>query len=1209
MKCLRCTFENPEGMYFCGNCGYELSILSKPPAIAESLEEKLKKIQRYLPPGLTKKILARKASIEGERRQATIMFCDMKGFVPLTQKLGPEETFALMEKVFDILIPVVHRYEGTVNEIRGDGILALFGVLDALEEAPQRAIRAAIAIHKEIADLNQRIRGETGNTPLLLRVGINTGTVVIGTVGNDLRVQFAMVGDTVNMASRMENLAEPGTTYVTEETYRLTKDLFHCLPLGKFAVKGKDEPIPVYRVLSAREDVQRPRLGSERRIYSSMVGRQSDLNRLELQVMKAINGQGSVVNIVGEAGIGKSRLLAELKRREVMKGVTFIEGRAISIGRNLSFYPVVDILKHWAGIRGDDGEAIAFEKLLAAVRRLFPEDHGEILPFIATLMGMKLSGRHAEKLRGIAGDSLKKLVTKSMRNLLVKATEATPLVIACEDFHWADTSTIELMESLFPLAQDHRLIFLNLFRPEYTASGDRIIRTVKENGRSYCFEMVLEPLSRTLSETLVREILRKSELDHVFATKIAERTGGNPFFIEEVVRSLIDEQTLVPKRDRVHLSERAAAIEIPATVEDVLMARIDRLEEETRDLVKIASVIGRSFYYRVLLEVASVVDAIDARLSYLQEIQLLHERFRMGELEYLFNHALVQEVAYRSILPTKLKDLHLNVARSIEKIFEERLYEFYGMLAYHYSRGEKLEKAEEYLIKAGEEALKSSASNEALYYYREALSIYQRLRGDSADPEKIAMLEKNIGLALFNRGHYTEAIEHFDKALSYYWGDLPKNSWTTTFMFVASLAKLLLALYFPSLWFKKNPTQKDNEAIDLFYKRAEILVVINPKRFFIESFFFCNTVIDFDLAKFRLGAAVFVGVSAMFSFTGISHRIGKRILDYAKPRLAPDDAKQGIVFDLMDTQHHFLKGEWNAIAGCNEDLVKRSLEIGETFYASQHYYWHGLSKVHRGYFDAARVIVTKLGELGEAYENDVYRLLKYLLNINLLIESRALKEATVQVNQGIDLVERNNWPQSALTMYSLEASICLLTQQIEKARASLEKAGEMASEITAAPIQSSFFLRSRFEYDIRCLEDSARNGDGKEYSLCRRKALKSGKMLLRACRKAALYRTESYKLMGIYNWLCHDGKSALDWWQKAVDEGERLGARPQLARTYAEIGRRFYEVRAERGRPSAVEPREFLEKARHIFTDLGLHHDLEEIDSWSGRTAGLPSHL
>ncbi|MGD0237979.1 MAG: adenylate/guanylate cyclase domain-containing protein, partial [Syntrophorhabdales bacterium] len=948
--------------------------------------------------------MAQKGRIEGERRQVTVMFCDMKGFTPLTHKLGPEETFVLMEKVLEVMVLKVHQYAGTVNDIMGDGILALFGALDALEDAPQRAIRASIAIHKGIADFNEKRKDELRIPPILVRIGINTGTVVIGTIGIDLRVQFTLVGDTINIASRTEALAEPGTTYVTEETYRLTKDLFHFQPVGKKTVKGKDEPISVYKVLSAKEDVYRPRLGSERMIYSEMVGRDTELNKLELQVMKAINGQGSVVNIIGEAGVGKSRLVAELKRREVMERVTLLEGRAISIGKNLSFHPIIDLSKQWAGIRGDDGEARAFDRLEAAIIRLFPDEYGEMLPFVAILMGMKLPRRHAQRTEGIEGEALKRLILKSVSDLLVKAAELTPLVIVIEDLQWADTSSVELMESLFRLAETNKILFINIFRPGYKETGDRLAESLKDRRVNYYVEMVLRPLPEKMSEALIRNMLDIGTLQHAFVTSIVERTGGNPFFIEEVVRSLIDEQVLLPKAGRFQLTDKAATISIPNTVEALLMARIDRLEEQTRELVKEASVVGRSFFYRILVGVASRIDGIDERLAHLQEIQLIREGLRMGEVEYVFNHALVQQVAYESIMPVKQRELHLGVARSIEKVFEERLHEFYGMLAYHYSKAESMEKAEECLTKAGEEALKSSASNEALYYYQEALSIYQRLQADGTDPEKVAMLEKNIGLALFNRGRYAEAVEHFDKALTYYWGGLPKNAFSRASRFTSSFMKFLLALYFPSRWFKKLPTQQDTEAVDLFYKKAEALVVINPKRFFTESFFFYDRIVHFDLTRFKLGVGVFAGASVLFSYTGLSLNIGRRILDYVKSRLAPDDAKQRIIYDLLDTQHYFLNGQWNEITEYDEDLVNRSLRIGETFYASQHYYWHGFVKIYQGYFDVAGLMVTKLSEIAEAYENDIYRLLKYLLNIQLLIECRHMKEAAAEVSRGIDLV-------------------------------------------------------------------------------------------------------------------------------------------------------------------------------------------------------------
>jgi predicted ATPase len=302
-------------------------------------------------------------------------------------------------------------------------------------------------------------------------------------------------------------LAEPGTTYVTDDTYKLTRDLFHFEALGEKEVKGKKQPVAVYKLVSAIQDVYRPRLGSERRIYSKMVGRDSELDRLKRQVLKAITGQGSVVNIIGEAGIGKSRLVAELKRWEDMKRVTLLEGRAISIGRNLGFHPINDLLKQWMGIRQDDDQVAAFSKLQNVLRNLFLEEVGEVLPFVATLMGITLSGNYAERVKGLEGEALEKLILKNVRELLVRATERTPLVIVTEDLHWADTSSLQLLESLFRLAETQRILFINLFRPGFLETGERILKTLKERLPVYHLELALEPLDERMSEALISNML------------------------------------------------------------------------------------------------------------------------------------------------------------------------------------------------------------------------------------------------------------------------------------------------------------------------------------------------------------------------------------------------------------------------------------------------------------------------------------------------------------------------------------------------------------------------------------------------------------------------------------------------------------------------------------------------------------------------------
>ena len=1206
LKCPQCGHSVLPAAKFCDECGHQLSLPSKPTLKEISFDEKLRKIQKYLPYGLTEKVLSQRGKIEGERRQVTVVFADMQGFTPLVAKLGPEETYSIMDRVYEILIHKVHDYEGTVNEMTGDGIMALFGAPIALEDAPQRAVCAALAIHREITRFSDDMTHEKGMSPIRMRIGIHTGLVVVGTLGNDLKVEFKAVGDTVNLASRMEGLAEPGTTYVTEEIYRLAKGLFHFQPLGKKMVKGKEEPISVYKVLSANDDMNCPRFGSERWIYSGMVGRDRELDRLELQVMKAINGQGSIVNIIGEAGIGKSRLVAELKKRDVMKRVTLLEGRAISIGEHLSFHPIIDLLKQWVGIRHDDSEAKAFGKLEAVIKRLFPEEYGEVLPFVAILMGMKLTGRHAQRTKGIEGEALKSLILKSVRDLLVKAAELTPLVIVIEDLHLADTSSIELMESLFRSSDTHRILFINLFRPRCKETVDRLAESLKDRHVNYYVEIALKPLPEEMSEALISNMLDHSTLQHAIITYIMERTGGNPFFIEEVVRSLIDAQVLLPKDGTSHLPDKEVKISIPEIfkkipnrIEDLLRARIDRLPTQTCDLVKEASVIGRSFFYRILAEVASEIEDIDVRLAYLQEVQLLRERLRMGELEYLFNHALVQEVAYKSILDLKRKELHLAVARSIEKVFDERLHEFYGMLAYHYSRAESLEKAEECLIKAGEEALKSSASNEALHYYQEALSLYRRLRADSADAEKVAMLEKNIGLALYNRGRYEEAIEHFDKALNHSWGVLPKNIILLILRkpgILSASFHLIMSLYFPSSKFRRIPKQDVIEHIDLYFKKCEALSVIAPKRYGFEYFFLFKEVAKYNLTKLELGPNIFVGASSVFSFSGYSFRLSRKILDSTRKWISKENSKIRIQYDLVETIHNYLGGHWEKLIRCDQDLVKINLSMGDTYSVSMNLFWHGLPTIYQGRFELADRSIDKLKEILKFYENDLTIMLKQFLNTSLLVESRKLYEASDEIEKGIEFANKTNNMIYLIHLLSCKARIQLLMGNIEEAGKYLKEAAEVKHRVDPIPWQLSNFLKTKLEYDLYRFEESMKDGNRKKLFECRKKALKSGKMLLKQSRKVAQHRTESFRLMGVYFWLTKSQGKALLWWNRTIREGERLGARLELSRTYFEVGKRLLEPESRYKTLNGIKAKEYLEMAKERFEELGLQWDLDE---WS----------
>ena len=1200
MKCPDCQFENLEGANFCSQCGISLSTSLHGDVPAKLFGDKLARIQRYLPQGLTQKVLGQRDRIEGERRFVTVMFCDMEGFTLLVEHLGAEDAYAVMDQVYEILIRQVHSYEGTTNEMTGDGIMALFGAPIALEEAPQRALWAAHAIHREIALFNGQKKG--GLDPIRMRIGINTGPVVVGTLGNDLRVEFKAVGDTVNLASRIESLAEPGTTYVTQEVYDKTREMFAFESLGKKVVKGWPVSIPVYKVLPESKSAHRPRLGSERMFFSEMVGRRGMLEKLELQVMKLVNGAGSIINLIGEAGIGKSRLLAELKRCDAMRRVTLLEGQAISMGRNLSFHPVIDLLKRWAQIELNDGMLEAFTKLETAVRNVLGQGCDEVLPFVATLMGLQLPPTYKERLQGIEGEALEKLIRKSMRELFACLSAANPLVIVMDDLHWSDESSIELMESLFRIADHERILFINLFRPDHGDTGQRILATLSENQNQHTITLDLKPLDDRESEALIANMLNLRGVRHSFAEQIIDRAGGNPYFLEEVVRSLLDQGAVAVRREKLVVEQKLVDIRLPDTINDVLMARIDRLEEETRELIKVASVIGRKFFYQVLSEVAGHVRNLDEKLCYLKETQLIQEHRRKEGVEYFFSHALAQEAAYATILPEKRKSLHAKVAETIEKVFADKLQAFYGMLAYHYSRAENLEKTEETLIKAGETALKTSASSEALHYYLEALNLYRNKKNLAADASNIALLEKNIALALYNRGQYEEAITYFDRSLNYYWGRTPRHLVFVLLHFALSFFHLLLAFYLPALKFKKVPTVSEREVLELYYKKCQALVIVYPRRWFFESFYFYRRFTQFDYSKFQYGVGVLVSASSMFTFTGLSFGMGKRILAVVQGQLIKEDARQMITYDVIWTTLNYFEGKWKSIKRHDDDLVERNLSVGEVLFASLHYYWHGFLMLYQGDMAATRWIVSRLSEISEVYENDSSLLFKYLLNAALLMERRHFAEAISEITAGVAVGKKNKSGLSLLHFYSCLAQIRLLMGHIVEAENAILNADAVCSDQETVPWMLSVYFRSQTTLSLYRLKEAIANAAEKEIRKCRVKAHNACRALLQQTKKVAQHRTEAYRLMGEYRWLTGRRKAALKWWRKSIRNGAELGARIQLSRTYFEIGRRLREPGSPSATLDGLAAQTYIDKAETLFTEMNLEWDL-------ARLRGLPEPL
>ncbi|MCP5051225.1 MAG: hypothetical protein GY940_28930, partial [bacterium] len=498
-----------------------------------------------------------------------------------------------------------------------------------------------------------------------------------------------------------------------------------------------------------------------------------------------------------------------------------------------------------------------------------------------------------------------------LRELLIKDAQRLPVVFIIDDIHWADISSVELLESLFRLAEKHPVLFINVLRPNHPETGERILETIDERHHRIHTKIYLEPLDENQSELLVRNLVKTNGLPKHTIDVIASRADGNPFFIEEVVRSFFDEGVIQRRGGVFKITGRIDSVVIPETIQGVLMTRIDRLEETTRTLLKKASVIGRYFFSRILTEIAGTTQDIDEQLEYLKGIRFIRERKRLEEVEYLFKHALAQEVTYESILLKKRKELHLDVANAIEAVFKGRLHQFYGMLALHYSKGENMEKAGEYLILAGEEALKSAASYEALNYYREALRLYLEKSANAHNPGKIAQLNKNIALAFFYKGHMNQAVEYFDKVLIQ-WGERPtRNKLTPMLKLASDLFSLMKSLYFPSKKSKKIPGKRDNEIMNLTFKRGEALSVVDTNRMFMDTIGLSRNLTKFDISKMENGAHLYIGGSIIFSFTGMSFKISGKFLDYAKKYIGGNDAKSALIYNCGTFIHNILSGNWD----------------------------------------------------------------------------------------------------------------------------------------------------------------------------------------------------------------------------------------------------------------------------------------------------------
>jgi class 3 adenylate cyclase len=745
--CAACGAQGEAGSKFCDRCGAPLTATPPQPAAATP---HFGPPESYTPKHLAEKILTSKAALEGERKQVTVLFADLKGSMELLADRDPEEARKLLDPVLERMMEAVHRYEGTVNQVMGDGIMALFGAPVAHEDHAVRACYAAIDFQRAMRQLTDALRLSHGLT-VHARVGLNSGEVVVRAISSDLHMDYTAVGQTTHLAARMEQLASPGTTLLTADTLRLVEGYVEVKPLGAMPVKGLPAPVEAYELTGAGP--RRSRLSAAAaRGLSRFVGRDAELDQLREALGRTAQGHGQVVAIVGEPGVGKSRLVWEVTHSHRSHGWLVLQAGSVSYGKATPYLPVVDLLKGYLQIADRDEPRAIREKvtgkLLTLDRALEPA-----LAALLALLDLPVVDRRWEALDPA---ERRRRTMDALRRLLLRESQVQPLLVVFEDLHWVDAETQALLDRLVESLPTARILLLVNYRPEYRHEW---------GGKTFYRLLRLDPLAPENSTALLEALLGGDAGLQPLKQLLLARTEGNPLFLEESVRSLAGEGVLAGERGAYRLAKTLDAIHVPATVQAILAARIDRLPAEDKHLLQTAAVVGLEVPVAVLATVTEVsADTLADQLARLQAAEFLYETRLFPDVEYTFKHALTHEVAYGSLLQDRRRGLHARAVAAIERCFSERLAEHVERLAHHALRGEVWEQAVIYLRQAGRKAAERSAHREAAACLEQALDAVQRL------PESRARGEQTIDLHLYASSAWraaadgTKSAEHARKA-------------------------------------------------------------------------------------------------------------------------------------------------------------------------------------------------------------------------------------------------------------------------------------------------------------------------------------------------------------------------------------------------------------------------------------------------------------
>ena len=760
MRCPRCQYENSTGMKFCGQCAAPLASTCpscgavNPPEnkfcgqcaapLRMTPTTKFAAPDSYTPKHLVEKILTSKAALEGERKQVTVLFADLKGSMELLSDRDPEEARKLLDPVLERMMEAVHRYEGTVNQVMGDGIMALFGAPLAHEDHAVRACYAALRMQEAVARYAESAQRELG-VRIRIRVGLNSGEVVVRAIGSDLHMDYTAVGQITHLAARMEQLADPGSTLLTPETLALAEGFVQVTSLGPMAVKGLPGPVEVYQLLGISALRSRLQAAAARGL-SPFVGRDHEMEQLHRAVDQARQGRGQVVAIVGEPGVGKSRLTFELTHSHRVEGWLVLEAGASSHGKATSYLPLTTLLRSYFKL----GERDTYEDMRSRISARL-SSLGESLwpaaPAFEALLGVPVENA---RWQGLEPRQIRQHTLEALRHLILRESQIQPLLLVLEDLHWIDAETQAWLDGLIDGLPAARLLLVATYRPEYQHPW---------GNRTYYTQLRVDPLPPDGAEELLQALLGADTELASLRTLLIQRTDGNPFFLEESVRSLVETKTLVGERGAHRLVQALDNVQVPATVQAILASRIDRLPPAEKQLLQAAAVIGKDVAFILLHAIADdAEEGVRRQLALLQSAEFLYETRLFPDSEYTFKHALTQEVAYGSLLIDRRRAIHARIVEAIERLQGDRLGEQVEWLAHHALRAELWDKALLYGRQAGGKAMARWALRDAGTHVERALAATTHLPETREGTEQAIDVRLELRNAIHTLGEVERAM-------------------------------------------------------------------------------------------------------------------------------------------------------------------------------------------------------------------------------------------------------------------------------------------------------------------------------------------------------------------------------------------------------------------------------------------------------------------